>query len=210
MPKVPTYDNPQVSPNAGPAPFDQSRAPDTTFNARQLGAAGAGLQNLGAVLTQEEVNAQGMANQVMVDAGLNEVIREKQRLSLDPENGFLNKKGPDALSPDPLGRPLSQRYAEDFQEKIKSISASLGNDEQRRVFNHQALGAVTQFSGDVQQHMLQEHRSYSLETQQGSIKLAVDEALLNWNNPDRIAPQIKSAQAAVWKAGQLNGEPAIW
>lgn len=208
MPKVPTYDLPGVAPSVGPAPYDQSRAPDTSFGSKQLGAAGAGLQEMGKVLTQEEINAEGMANQVRVDAALNKVRQQQLDLTYNPDKGYLNKKGAAALDPDPLGRSLPQRYGEELNETIQATAASLGNDAQRRVFTEQANSLATQFGGSVQSHMLQEFRAFGKETQLGTVKLAADAAKLNWNSPDMIAEQIKSAQAAVWKSGQLDGEPA--
>lgn len=207
MPRVPTYDTPQVLPQGGPAPYRQPAAVDNQNSGRQTAAAGAALQDAGAQLTQEEVNAQAMANQVRVDAALNQVRQQQQALTYDPDNGYLNKKGAAALDPDPLGRPLPQQYGEQLQDTINTTAASLGNDAQRRVFGEQADALATQFGGDVQRHMLQEFRSYGLETQQGTIKLAADAAKQNWDNPDQIDAQVHSASAAVWKAGQINGEP---
>lgn len=208
MPRVPTYDTPQVLSQAAPAPYRQPAAVDNQDSARQMGAAGAALQDAGAQLTQEEVNAQALANQVRVDAALNEVRQQQQALTYDPDNGYLNKKGPAALQPDPLGRSLPQQYGEQLQDTINSVSSGLGNDAQRRVFGEQAAAMATQFGGDVQRHMLSEFRTFGLETQQGTIKLAADAAKQNWDNPDQIATQVRSASAAVWKAGQINGDPA--
>lgn len=208
MPRVPTYDTPQVAPQAAPVPYRQPAGVDNQDSARQNAAAGAALQDAGAVLTQEEVNAQALANQVRVDAALNQVRQQQQALTYDPDNGYLNKKGPSALQPDPLGRSLPQQYGEQLQDTINSVSAGLGNDAQRRVFGEQAAALATQFGGQVQQHMLQEFRTFGLETQQGTIKLAADTAKQSWDDPDQIAAQVHSASAAVWKAGQINGEPA--
>jgi soluble lytic murein transglycosylase len=208
MPRVPTYDTPQVLPQGAPAPYRQPAGVDILDSARQQGAAGAALQDAGAQLTQEEVNAQALANQVRVDAALNQVRQQQQALTYDPDNGYLNKKGPAALQPDPLGRSLPQQYGEQLQDTINQQAQALGNDAQRRVFGEQAAALATQFGGAVQQHMLQEFRTFGLETQQGTIRLAADAAKQNWDDPDQIAAQVHSASAAVWKAGQINGEPA--
>jgi soluble lytic murein transglycosylase len=207
MPTVPTYDTPQVLPGAGAAPYRQPAQIDNQTGARQMAATGAALQNVGATLTQEEVNAQGMANQVMVDAANNKVIEKALALTNDPESGYLNRKGDAALKPDPLGRSLAQQYGEQLQDTINSVSAGLGNDAQRRVFGEQATVRLTQFNGEVQRHMLQEFRSYGLETQEGTKRLAADAAKQNWDNPDQVDVQVRAASAAVWKAGQINGEP---
>lgn len=194
-------------PQAGPAPYRQPAVIDNQGSARQQGAAGAALQDTGAQLTQEEVNAQGLANQVMVDDGMNKAITEKQRLTYDPDGGFANVKGEAAFRPDPLGRPLAQRYTEQLQDKINEISASLGNDAQRRVFNQQAAAMLTQFGGDVQRYSLSEGRDYNNKAQQATIDLATDQAKQNWSDPDRVSQQLLSATGAVWKLGQLNGMP---
>lgn len=208
MPTVPTYDTQQVTPGITPAPFRQATQIDTDVVGRQMGAAGAALQNAGAQLTQEETNAQALANQVRVDAALNKVRQQQLALTYDEANGYANKKGAAALDPDPLGRSLPQQYGEQLNDTINETAASLGNDAQRRVFGQQAATMATSFTGDVQRHMLQEFRSFGLETQQGTIKLAADAAKLSWDAPDKIADQVQSASAAVWKTGQINGEPA--
>ena len=52
MPRVPTYDTPEVAPQIGPAPYRQPAAVDNQDGARQTAAAGAALQDVGAQLTQ--------------------------------------------------------------------------------------------------------------------------------------------------------------
>jgi len=213
MPIVPTYSSPQVAPASVPAAYDpglNSRllAEGAANSGRQLQSLGRAIQGVGDVATNEAVDAQMMANQVRVDAALNQVRQAQQDLTYDPQNGYAVKKGAAALDPDPLGRSLPQQYGEQLQDTISSVSAGLGNDAQRRVFTEQANGIATQFTGNVQRHMMQEFTNFGLETQQGTIKLAADSAKLNWSNPDQIAPQIESAKAAVWKAGQISGEPA--
>lgn len=212
MPKVPVYESAQVAPTATPAPYDSG------VNARTLseGQAGTeGMQNMGRALqgagdlfSNEAVEAQALANQVRVDAALNQVRQRQLELTYNPDEGYVNKKGAAALDPDDMGRSLPQRYTERLQETINTAVDGLGNDLQRRVFEQHAAALSTQFTGNVQGHMLQEYRQFGMETQQGTVRLAADAAKLNWGNPDQIATQIQSAQAAVWKAGQIAGEPA--
>ena len=212
MPTVPTYSSPQIAPTGVPSAYDpglNSRLlAEGSGTARQLQSLGKAVQGVGDLVTNEAVDAQMMANQVRVDAALNQVRQAQQNLTYDPQNGYATKKGAAALDPDPLGRSLPQQYGEQLQDTIGSVSAGLGNDAQRRVFMEQANGIATQFTGNVQRHMLQEFTSFGLETQQGTVRLAADAAKLNWSDPGQIAPQIESAKAAVWKAGQISGEPA--
>lgn len=206
MPTVPTYNGAGVAPSSAAggsfaAPQAANAVPQQT---QQLGDA---VTRAGAVGTNIVTDIQMMANQVRVDAALNSVRQQQMSLTYDPQNGYLAKKGAAALDPDPLDRSLPQQYGEQLSDVINKAAAGLGNDEQRRVFAQQAATLHTQFTGGVESHMLQEYRNFGLETQQGTVKLAADTAKLNWSDPDLIGTQIKSAQAAVWKAGQIAGEP---
>lgn len=206
--RIPTYDTAQVAPTIGAAPLQSGQSYDTGATGRQLEQAGGALQDAAGTLTGEEVFAQNMANQVKVDAALNTVRQQQQALTYDPDNGYLAKRGSAALDPDPLGRSLPQQYGEQLQDTISSTSASLGNEAQRRVFSEQVAPIATSFSGQVQSHMLSEFTSFGMQTQDGTIKLAADAAKGNWDKPDLISPQVASAQAAVWKKGQIAGTPA--
>lgn len=206
MPTVPTYGGQQVA----PSPTSGARFTDSPIqNAApgQLQQLGDATARTGQALTNIAVDAQMMANQVRVDAALNSVRQQQMALTYDPQNGYLAKKGAAALDPDPLDRSLPQQYGDQLSDVINKASAGLANDAQRRVFGQQAAALHTQFVGGVESHMLQEYRNFGLETQQGTIKLAADNAKLNWSNKDAVGEQVKSAQAAVWKAGQINGEP---
>lgn len=206
MPTVPTYNGAGVAPSSLPggsfaAPQAANAAPQQL---EQLGDAG---MRAGAVGANIVSDIQMMANQVRVDAALNAVRQQQMSLTYDPEHGYLAKKGAAALDPDPLERSLPQQYGEQFNDAISKAAAGLANDAQRRVFDQQAAALHTQFIGGVENHMLQEYRNFGMETQQGTIKLAADAAKLNWSDPKIIGTQIESAQAAVWKAGQIAGEP---
>lgn len=207
MPTVPTYGGAQAARSSAPG---AGFAETTAGNAQpgQLQQMGDATMRAGTAAANIATDIQQQANQVRVDAALNVVRQKQQALTFDPEQGYLNKKGSAALDADPLGRSLPQAYGEQLADTINSTAASLGNDAQRRAFQEHADQLATQFSGNVQSHMLQEYRNFGLETQDGTIALAADAAKQAWDKPDQIAEQVKSAQAAVWKKGQINGDPA--
>jgi soluble lytic murein transglycosylase len=64
---------------------------------------------------------------------------------------------------------------------------------------------LQQFQSGLVQHELAEYKAYSLSTQEGTIKLGVDEARRSWQDPDKIRASLDSVKAAVVKTGQLNG-----
>lgn len=206
MPTVPTYNGAGVAPSSLPgggfaAPQAANAAP------QQLQQLGDATVRAGAVGTNIVSDIQMMANQVPVDASMNTLREFQQDRTYNTQDGFLSKTGRAALDPDPLGRSLQQQYGEQMQDKINELSGKLANDAQRRVFLQQASQLATQFNGQVDAHFFRENRSYGLETQQGTLRLAADAAKQNWADPDIVGYQIRSAQEAVWKAGQIAGEP---
>lgn len=211
MPTVPNYSTPQVAPQALPGASisglgQRALAQDTS--ADDLIQGGRALQNLGAQEINAEAREQMLANQVRVDAALNEVRAAQQKLTFDPVDGYSTKTGAAALDPDAEGNGLSDSYGTKLQESIDAASAGLANPAQQRVFGAQAAALQTQFRGQVQSHVMKEYQSFGLQTQQGTIDLATDAALKQWNDPTAIDAQVQSARAAVWKAGQIAGDPA--
>jgi soluble lytic murein transglycosylase len=203
MPTVPTYGGPQVSPtNAQPggfaAPTDQNAAP------QQGAQAGEALKSSGTALSNIALDMQQQANQVRLDDALNKTRQQMLSLQYDPQAGYINLKGDAALTR-PDGVSLDKEYGDKLNQSISDISDSLGNDAQRRAFQMQANDLRTQFQAGVQQHLLSEYREYALSTQSGTIKLGVDGAKLNWNDPDLIRQNLDSVRAAVYRAGSLQG-----
>jgi soluble lytic murein transglycosylase len=211
MPTVPTYET-QVTPHGLPDVRVQgvasSVAEAAQSNARITQQVGQDMVNFGTEGVREAAREQMMANQVRVDSALNDVRAAQQKLTYDPADGYLQHKGAAAVQPSATGQGLQEQYGEKLQSTISSASQALGNDAQRQVFATQARQLATQFDGHIQSHVLQEYKAFGLETQKGTIELAGDTAMKNWSNPDLIDSQIESVKAAVWKAGQINGDPA--
>lgn len=203
MPTVPTYGGPQVTPsNSTPGNFN---APAEQNFAPQQGAqAGEALKSGGAALSNIALDMQQQANQVRLDDALNKTRQQMLDLQYNPQSGYLNLKGDQALTR-PDGVSLTQEYGDKLNESITDISANLGNDAQRRAYQIQADALKTQFQAGVQQHQLGEYREYALSTQTGTMKLGVDGAKLNWNNPDMIKQNLESVRGAVYRSGSLQG-----
>jgi soluble lytic murein transglycosylase len=149
-----------------------------------------------------------MANQVRVDAALNNVRAAQQKLTYDPQEGYQQRQGAAAVQPNAQGQGLQDVYGAKLQSAIDDASSGLANDAQRQVFQQKAAQLSSQFDEQLQAHVLKQYQQFGMQTQQGTIDLASDAAQKQWNNPDAIDAQIESAKAAVWKAGQISGEPA--
>jgi len=147
MPRVPTYDNYQTTPNTLP----QARlvTPDTPDIAgAQAQQSGRALTAGGQAIAKIALDMQQQANQLRIDDGLNQLKEETLRLTYDKEVGFTNLKGIDALER-PGDQPLADEYSETLQSRINEISASLGNDVQRQAFTLQANDVVTSMRGQA-------------------------------------------------------------
>lgn len=212
MPTVPTYDTPQAQAQGLPGVQLQGLSPRALAQGEIAGQtverSGQNLMQMGANNIDADAKEQMMANQVRVDAALNNVKAAQQSLTYDPTQGYLGIKGQAAIQPNDSGQGLVDQYGQKLQDTINSASAGLANEAQRQVFARSAAGLSTQFNGQLQSHVLQEYKQFGLDTQKGTIDLASDAAQKAWNNPDTIDQNIASAKAAVWKTGQINGTPA--
>ena len=202
MPTVPQYGQQAAPAGASSTGFSTPRqvnaAPGQLLNLGEgMARAGAGLANVALDMAQQ-------VNQVRVDDGMNIVRQKKLDLTFNTDMGFKGLRGDAALTR-PDGKPLAEEYGAKLQTTISEVAAKLGNDAQREAFMRNANGLLQQFQGELEQHTLSEYKTYSLSTQEGTIKLGVDEARRNWQDPDKIRLSLDSVRAAVVKTGQLAG-----
>lgn len=202
MPTVPQYGSQATPAGASAAGFSTPRqvnaAPGQLLNLGDgMARAGAGLANVALDMAQQ-------VNQVRVDDGMNIVRQKKLDLTFNTDMGFKGLRGDAALTR-PDGKPLAEEYGAKLQTAISEVAAKLGNDAQRQAFMQNANGLLQQFQGELEQHTLTEYKAYSLSTQEGTIKLGVDEARRNWQDPEKIRLSLDSVKAAVVKTGQLAG-----
>ena len=202
MPTVPRL-SPQASPNgASGASFTNAQVPNATPG--MLLNLGDAMARTGGAAANIAIDMQQQVNQVRVDDGLNKIRQQMLDLTYNPENGYKGLRGDAALTR-PDGKPLTEEYGGKLQTAISEVSAKLGNDMQRQAFMQNANGLLLQFQSGLQQHELAEYKAYSLSTQEGTIKLGVDEARRNWQDPEKVRASLDSVKAAVVKTGQLSG-----
>lgn len=210
MPRVPTYDTPQVTPQNLPGVRVESAATGALLapNAQQTQQLGQALVSTGGEAARIVADQQMIRNEVRVDDGLNKLRQAAQALTYDPANGYLSKKGAAAIATDDNGLDLPASYGQKLQDVASQVSSSLENDVQRRLFAMRANDIQTGFHGDALNHMRQEQFNHALSTEDGAFKLAVDDAKLSWNDPAKVTEAMNNAKAAIWKLGQLRGTAA--
>ena len=208
MPRVPTYDNFQATPNTLPQTrMTMPEMPDVAGQqAQQMGRAMmAGGQQIG----QVALDMQQQANQLRVDDALNKVKEAALRLTYDKDVGFTNLRGINALER-PDGKPLADEYADTLKRSIDDIAGTLGNDAQRQAFSLRSNDILTSMRGSAIQHEAQEFKTYSLSVSEGIQSTALREIGLNWQNTDAVNSAVERIRAETYRQAQLLGKSAEW
>lgn len=208
MPRVPTYDNFQATPNTLPQTrMTMPEMPDVAGQqAQQMGRAMmAGGQQIG----QVALDMQQQANQLRVDDALNKAKEAALRLTYDKDVGFTNLRGINALER-PDGKPLADEYADILKRSIDDIAGTLGNDAQRQAFSLRSNDILTSMRGSAIQHEAQEFKTYSLSVSEGIQSTALREIGLNWQNTDAVNSAVERIRAETYRQAQLLGKSAEW
>lgn len=208
MPRVPTYDSFQATPNTLPQTrMVMPEMPDVAGQqAQQTGRAMmAGGQGIG----QVALDMQQQANQLRVDDALNKAKEAALRLTYDKDAGFTNLKGINALER-PDGKPLADEYSDILKRNIDEIAGGLGNDAQRQAFALRSNDILTAMRGNAIQHEAQEFKTYALSTSEGIQSTALREIGLNWQNPDTVNSAVERIRAETYRQAQLLGKSAEW
>lgn len=174
---------------------------------KQIAETGAVIAKQADTMLDAQNTAMKAASDLRVAGALNQVRQATLDAAYDKDTGYLNLKGDAALSR-PNGVSLPDEYGQKINSQISTIAGSLGNDYQKAEFQKQAGELATTFRGDVQKHVLTEYTALGTSTADGTIKLAQQEASLNWNNPDRIATSIESLKQASYNKAKLTGMSA--
>lgn len=173
MPSVPEYNDLKVGATDNPGErFDQSMTPGMAGAAgdqlKQSSAAAVDAGNAGMGIATA---MQDQANALRVIDAENQARQSALDLANNPQNGYLQLKGKDALNR-PNGMALPEEYGEKLQASMDNISGQLSNPMQQRMFHERAADVMTQFQQGVQSHLLQQHTDYGISTLQGATALA--------------------------------------
>lgn len=203
MARVPSYDNLQTRVDVGPTPNVGGPNPLTIVGEQQQ-QVGAATSRASDALSRIMLDAQDQANQVRVNDAMNQAMGARLKLTHDKDAGYSALQGRAALDR-PDGKALDEEFGGKLDETLATISAGLGNDAQRRVFQAQSGQLAGQFRGQVQAHMGKESQQYALSTAQGGIKVAHDQMALDYLDPQAVAQGRNAIKGYAAEAGRLLG-----
>ena len=214
MPRVPTYDSFQATPNTLPQAF--AKTPDIPIDPGAPGKEmGAALTQAGDATSKIAMDMAEQANQTRLDdtsMQLREYARTQQYGQQNPNNpsdpnnivGYSQIKGKDALvSPD--GTSLADKYGKNLDDKISELSNGLGNEAQRAAFTRYANGFSSAFKDSVWQHTIREQTNYHVSVAEGLHDEAVQNIKDNYRNPYIIDNAIATIGEQTNALGRLKG-----
>ncbi|MFN8758702.1 MAG: hypothetical protein ACK5XA_07835 [Tagaea sp.] len=203
MPRVPTLEEPRVSPSGLPNARVQAADP-VDVTSRQVQQAGSALVGAGVATSRVATEMQDIADRTRVSDALNRAVGARNRLTYDPTEGFVHLRGQAALER-PDQKSLDDEYGERLGKTVEELEGKLGNDNQRRIFRAQAQQMLTEFRGGVSRHVAKEFGEYQVNVQDGTIATARDQMTLAWGDPDKIEQARGAIRAAVFERGRLLG-----
>jgi soluble lytic murein transglycosylase len=172
---------------------------------RQEQQMGQGLQSLGGEVSRIATDFQDQINQSRVLDARNQLAQFKGVLADDPQGGYLARTGLDALKPED-GKSLTDVFLDRYQKRQDEVMTGLDNDRQRLMLKPHAADLGLQIQNETQKHALNQFKSYQLSNLDGQLKLSVDDAARNWQDPVAVQKSLLQAMTAVATAGTVQGK----
>ena len=182
MPRVPIVDSQRVGSTGLPGVRQQAGAGALAqeIGARQTVQLGQNLMSAGSAATNIATDMQQQANQLRVDDAVNQAKEAALKLTFDPQTGYTNIKGIQALQRD-SGQPLAAEYGDLLNQQVQTISEGLGNDAQRLAFRRASQAINTQFQTQATQYEGEQFRTYAASVREGTIANSTNEIALYYN-----------------------------
>lgn len=202
MPKVPQY-NQQVQNQAAPSVQFNPNAPIEAFGGGRAAQEAGAVRELAGVASQIAIKAREDADDVAFAEQAEKLKRARIDLEMNPERGLLNRRGKDAFN-------LGQESEESWEKASSEILASAPNDRVReRLSRAKAVEGLSMYER-VQSHVSREMRAHDAETTKALTETAVNDAILNKDNPDQIDFNLSIAKDTLAKFAARDGKDAAW
>lgn len=148
---------------------------------------------------QEVVNAQmkmlAEMNELATDNALAQVKAFEQDLRVNPNNGYENLRGENALNR-PNGQSLVDEYDEYLMEHANAVKDTLKNDAQKALFTQRLDGIRQTLRNKTGEHLLAEGRKWKDTSLNTQIELAANSFSLSTTDEERDAAIDRAISAA--------------
>jgi soluble lytic murein transglycosylase len=197
--RIPVYQERQTPSGFGVVP--QARAPEVSD------AIGRGLQRFGAAAEDAAVrvyNVQEKERQefdtLRAEDAYNKLRERQVSLMMDPDKGFLARRGAAAIAPD-----VVPTYTNGFNAAVSEIEQSLTSNEQRQMFRRRAGNAEAEYRNALARHVLDQSNSYARSVYEGTLAVETDNATRDWQNPYTIQMSLERIDGAVQRETKRLG-----
>lgn len=206
MPRVPTYDSFQATPNTLPQTrMTMPEMPDVAGQqAQQMGQA---MQRAGGEIGRIAMEEAQKSNQVRIDDALTQYVKAATDLEVEA----LQLKGRNALER-PDGKALPDEYGEKANKAADAIEASLGNQMQREAFRQRVAQLQGQFHKKLTLHMVAAQKDYTREQRQATLDTAIYRGGVLWGDADAVQQSADTIRLTVeqqLKDDGLHGDEKI-
>lgn len=188
MPKIEQYGAPKVETQVTPG----ARA--RNYQIAGVGDFAAGVNELGkGIQTMQEAADKAAAEEALVA-----FEREKNNLFFNPENGYFNTQGRNAMEgAEPMTKSLNElrdRYA----KELKSPRA-------QSAFSRAADAHITRGTADIMRHAQTGAMAWEKATIESRVENTIENASLYYNDPEQIKVQNAVGRQSVIDAAKLEG-----
>ena len=165
-----------------------------------------GIANLAANVYQQEVDR---TDRTRVMDAQNQLTELKYHLQNNKIDGYIHKKGADVVGfGNEDGTGFVDYYSKAYQDGVSEITAKLGNNRQRAMFNRAATQDAYAFRGNLQNYFVRENDTY----QQSVYSASADRYIRNINeNPGDFASiddSRENLKASLGELMRLEGKSA--
>lgn len=172
MPRVPSYDAPQVLDQVARPIQLQGLAPDSSPIAQGLNSFQRGFEVL-AGKEREKVDTAAI-----MDAD-NKLTQWQQNALYAEDGGVYTKKGQGALN-------ITNQTLEGFEQAQAEIGKSLSNDQQRARFAQIVSSRRNGLSNDLNRYEYNERQNYFGQVEQGQLETSLQGAALDYRDPAKV------------------------
>lgn len=193
MPRVPTYEVPQVQQQATRPIQLQGVAPDTTSIAQGLQSLGRGAQML---MDKEREKAD---TALLMDA--DNKLTKWQQQTMFGEQGVYTRKGQNALD-------VTNQTLDQFEKAQAEIAKTLTNDQQKARYAQIVNSRRNSLSSDLNRYEYGERQSYFGQVEQGQLETSMQGAALEYQDPAKVqAYRAKTDAVLASRAERLGLSP---
>lgn len=189
-------ERPEPSPLSG---VSSLRAPNTGAYEAQGAALAEGGRHL-AQVSNLFTEMQQQADTLRADDAYNTLRQKQIELSVG-ENGFMNRKGGDAVN-----APIFQDYNKLLEDQIAQINGQLQNPQQKELFRRRADVSRMQFGEHILNHVTQERGNYAVQVFNGTEASELNAIAASAANPLDVQHSIETMVNQAKQRARITGE----